>query len=114
MQIDKTRVDPDITVVSLTGRLVMGRESQRVEWMVEELLGQNEKKLILDLTKVDYIDSSGLGMIASCFGKVKQSGGGLRLVGANERVQNVFKMTGLAGVVAVHPSVADACQDFPA
>src|SRR5579862_998999 len=63
LQIDKKLIEPDITVLEFTGKISLGRESQRIETMVNELLAQKVSKLIFDLSKVDYIDSAGLGIM---------------------------------------------------
>jgi anti-sigma B factor antagonist len=112
MQIDKKRIEPDITVLEFTGKIVLGRETQRIEWMVEELLRQNERKVIFDLTNVDYIDSAGLGVITSCFGKARECGGALRLAGASDRVMQIFKMTGLDAILPLHPNATAASEGF--
>lgn len=112
MQIEQKQVPPDIDVLEISGRIVLGRESQRIEWLVEELLGKNRKKIIFDITHVEYVDSAGLGIIVGCSGKIKTGGGELRVVGANQRVQQIFKMTGLTNVLAIYPDVAGAKANF--
>src|SRR5262249_5892030 len=71
LQIDKRQIDPDITVLEFTGKISLGRESQRIETMVNELLSQKVSKLIFDLSRVDYIDSAGLGIMTYCYGAMK-------------------------------------------
>ena len=112
MEIDKKQITPEITVLEMSGRLVLGRESQRLEWQVEELIQAGQRKIIFDLTKVEYVDSAGLGIIVGSSGKIKQSGGELRVVGANTRVQQIFKMTGLTHVLALDADVEKAKASF--
>jgi anti-sigma B factor antagonist len=108
MHIEQKKIEPDVNVLELTGKITLGRESQKIEWTVDELLGKNEKKFIFDLSKIDYVDSSGLGIIVSCSGKVKKAGGSLRVVGAHNRVLQIFKMTGLDAVLICCPTMAEA------
>ncbi len=75
LQIETRRIEPDITVLTLTGKITMGRECQKVEQTVKDLLQQNFKKLIFDITAVDHIDSTGVGILAYGFGAVTRAGG---------------------------------------
>ena len=73
LEIETKKVEPDIAIVQFTGKITLGRESQRIESVVGELLQGGSRKFIFDIAKVDYIDSAGLGMITLCSGKVTQS-----------------------------------------
>jgi len=79
---------------------------------IEDLLQQNEKKVIVDLSGVDHIDSSGLQVIFDAYSQVRKSGGALRLAGANDRVARPFKLTRLDTILPFYSSVTAACQDF--
>ncbi|HSC28231.1 MAG TPA: STAS domain-containing protein [Vicinamibacterales bacterium] len=64
-EIQKSFVEPDITVMEVSGRITLGRECQRVEWAIEELIEGKQKKVVLDLSKVTYLDSAGIGISSS-------------------------------------------------
>src|SRR2546423_10957110 len=93
LQIDKKQIDPDITVLEFTGKISLGRESQRIETMVNELLAQKDSRLIFDLSRVDYIDSAGLGIMTYCYGSIKSARGTFRLAGANGRDLKLVQVT---------------------
>ncbi len=112
LQIDKKLVAPDITVLEFTGKISLGRESQRIETMVNELLAQKVSKLIFDLSKVDYIDSAGLGIMTYCYGAMKTAGGTFRLAGASGRVQKLFQFTHLDTFFPFYDDVPAACKDL--
>lgn len=112
LQIAKKTLEPDIVVLELKGRISIGRDSQELEYRVMELLGQDTKKLVFDMDGVQYIDSTGVGIIAFCCGKLKQSGGELRLGGVKGIVQEVFNITGLSKVVSLYPSATEAARSF--
>lgn len=114
LQIDTRRIEPDITVLTLTGKITMGRECQKVEQSVQELLKQNAKKLILDITAVDHIDSTGIGILAYGFGAITRSGGVLKVVGAGGKVLHVLQITRLTSVLPLCDSVDAACKSFAA
>ena len=93
LQIAQRQVEPDITVVELTGKMALGPESQQIESLVEELVRKGTHRLIVDLTGVGYIDSVSIGMFAMAASKVKESGGKLALVVAEGRVLQLFNLT---------------------
>ena len=112
LQTETRRVEPDIVVVQFAGRITLGPESQIIEPLVNDLLRQNQKKLIFDLSGVERIDSTGMLTIAHCFFMLRAAGGGLRLAGASESVARLFKMTRLDTVLPFYPTVAAACEGF--
>jgi|SRR3954469_358536 anti-sigma B factor antagonist len=110
LQIAERQVEPDITVVALTGRLALGRESQRIESLVEELVRKGTQRVVVDMTGVDYIDSAGIGMVALAAGKLREIGGKLAIVAAEGRVLQLLTMTQMNAIVAVRPTVAEALE----
>ena len=96
----------------MIGRITMGSDSQKIEWSLAELLHQNQKKVIFDLTDVTYLDSSGIGILMMCHAKLKKAGGVLRIVGVSGMVQETLELTSLNKIIPVHPTAADAAQGF--
>jgi anti-anti-sigma factor len=84
LSIEQKRIDPDIVVMELSGRITMGSDSQKIEWAVVQLLKESQKKVIFDLTDVCYVDSSGVGILMMCYAKLKKAGGALYLVGVQD------------------------------
>ncbi len=112
LTIERKRIEPDIVLLELKGKISIGWESQHVEEQVDELIRENEKKVIFDLSGADYIDSTGVGIMALCAGKLKQAGGGLRLTGAKGIVQQVFKVVRMENIVGVYATPAAAAESF--
>ena len=112
LTIQSRSVEPDIVVLEMAGKILLGNESKQLEWKVDECLRQNQKKLIFDLSGVKHIDSTGVGIIVFCYGKLKEAGGELRLAGASGTVDQVLQMTHVDNVVRVYPSVAAAVEAF--
>jgi len=102
------QIDPGTSVIAMSGRLVFGREADQLESLVHESLQQGRRKLVLDLSSLEYADSSGIGAIVSCLTEIKKSGGELRVAGVNPRIQRLFKISGVDQIVAVFPTVAAA------
>ena len=108
LQIETRRIEPDITVLELTGKISLGRESQRIETLVQDLLRQEAKKIILDISRVDHLDSTGIGILAYCYGTVNRSNGELRIAGASGKVLHLLQITRLDGVLPLSNSVEAA------
>ncbi len=105
---------PGVTVIELSGRITLGRESGQIETAVLKALEQGADKLIVDMTGVTYIDSTGIGIIAYCFGKITQKGAKGAVAGAKGLVLDVFKLTRIDSVVKFYPDVPSAAEGLAA
>jgi anti-sigma B factor antagonist len=112
LEIQTKQVPPDIVVLEVTGKITIGRDCQHLEWTVDKLVQEKQKKIIFDLTGVSHIDSTGIGIIVMSAGKVKEAGGELRLAGVNSHVEHILKMTNIDKVVAWNPTVTEAVVGF--
>ena len=112
LTIERNQIPPDITVLELTGRLVLSNNSRDVELKLAEILGEQSKKIIFDLKGVTLIDSTGVGILVVCQGKVTQAGGELRIAGASGIVDEVLKMTSVNKLVRLFPTVSEAAAGF--
>ena len=105
-------IAPDVTVLEADGRITLGRNAQELEWKIDELLKQQPLRLVLDLSKVNYLDSTGIGIIVMCNGKLKNAGGGLRLAGTRPQIERIFKLTSLDKIVQFYSNPSVAAADF--
>ena len=110
MEIKQRQTGSGNTVVELEGMLVLGRDSQRVESTVEKLVQDGNKKVIVDLTKVSYVDSSGIGILVGSFGHCKRGGGAMRLTGVRDNILKIMKITRVDQVLQVDASLEEAEQ----
>ena len=101
-----------ITVVDLSGRLTLGDASALLREPLRELLTQGQKKIVLNLGQVGYIDSSGLGELVSGFTTVKNQGGQLKLANLTQKVNDLLTITKLYTVFEVHNDEQAAVQSF--
>ena len=108
LTIERKQLDPDIAVLEMAGRICLGSASQQVEWSLADLLKQNQKKIVFDLSGVTVLDSTGVGIIVMCFGKMKKAGGDLRVAGAKGLVEEVLKMTKVDRIISLYPTAAEA------
>jgi anti-sigma B factor antagonist len=102
----------DISVVELAGRITLGRESGQIETTIVKLIDEGVKKFVIDISKVDYIDSTGIGRIAYSFGKITSAGAQARVSGAKGLVMELFHITRLDSVIKFFPNADAACQSL--
>jgi anti-sigma B factor antagonist len=105
-------IEPDIVVVEAAGRIVFGPECQQFEWLVSDLLREGKKRIIFDLSRVSHIDSTGVGIVVLCSGKVTAEGGELRVAGATGLVDRILRISKVHSIVALHPTIAAAVEGF--
>ena len=108
MAVETKHLDSGYTVVTISGRLALGGETEKLNAAMNALLQKDQKRVVLDITGLDYVDSSGVGMLVSCLSNVKKAGGEMKVVGANQRIKRIFSMTGIDGLMQMFPSVAEA------
>lgn len=104
------RFEPDITGVSCAGRFTLGTRLSETEALVNSLIEKGSRKLVVDLTHVEIVDSAGLGILMRLFGEMEQKGGQLRIAGPNQHVQRLFDITHTKGILMVDPDLVTSVQ----
>ena len=107
-----TRQVGDVTVIDVAGRITLGEGSSALREALRDLVSKNQKKILLNLGDVTYIDSSGIGELVSGFTTVTNSGGALKLLNLNKRVKDLLQITKLYTVFDVHEDEAAAIRSF--
>lgn len=112
LNIKKMQPEPDVTVLEISGRLTMGRACEEVEWQLESLLKEKKTKVVFDLSELKYLDSTGIGIVVMCSGKLKKSGGELRVAGAKGPVDATFRLTNVNQIIPLFPTCSAAVDSF--
>ena len=113
MSIDfSTRQSDDITIVDLKGRITLGEGSATVRDTVHDLLSKGQKRILLNLRDVNYIDSSGIGELVSAFTAAKKQGGELKLLNLTKKIHDLLQITKLYTVFDVKEDEALAVESF--
>jgi len=107
-----TRQIEGVTIVDLSGRITLGEASVVVRNVISDLMGKGHKKILLNLGEVDYIDSSGIGVLVSIFSTVRGQGGELKLVSLSKRIRDLLKITKLYNLFDVKDDEAAAVASF--
>ena len=107
-----TRQIGDVSVVDVAGRITLGEGSSALRDTLREMVGKGQKKILLNLGDVSYIDSSGIGELVSAFTTVTNGGGQLKLLNLTKRVKDLLQITKLYTVFDVHDSEITAIRSF--
>ena len=107
-----TRQVGDVSVVDVSGRITLGEGSSALRDLMRDMVSKNQKKILLNLGDVSYIDSSGIGELVSGFTTVTNSGGQLKLLNLTKRVKDLLQITKLYTVFDVHEDEAGAIRSF--
>lgn len=109
-----TRKVEGVNIIDLSGRITIGEGTVILRDAVRSLLQKNEKKILLNLADVSYIDSSGIGELVSSFTTFSNQGGKLKLLSLTKKVHDLLSITKLLTVFEVFDDEAKAIQSFGA
>jgi anti-sigma B factor antagonist len=102
-----TRTEGDKTVIAVGGEIDVYTAPKLREQIVQ-LVEDGQYHLVVDMEQVEFLDSTGLGVLVGGLKRVRAHDGSLRLVCTQERILKIFRITGLTKVFPVHGSVAEA------
>ncbi len=101
-----------VTIVDISGRIVLGEESGALRELVRDLLTKGHKKVLFNLGDVNYIDSSGLGCLVSALGSLRRQQGELKLLNLTNKVHDLMQITKLYTVFDIMDDEAVAVKSF--
>ena len=107
-----TRLIDGVMIVDLSGRITLGEGSSTLRETVRDLVSKGQKSILLNLSDVNYIDSSGIGELVSSFTSVSNQGGRLKLLNLQKKVHDLLQITKLYTVFEVHTDEAAAVRSF--
>jgi|ERR1051325_2832821 anti-sigma B factor antagonist len=108
----ETRMKGDVVIVDFQGRLAVGVGDEVLPSLVEQLLSEGNKKILLNLSDMDYIDSNGLGELVQSLKTSKRFGASLRLLKPQARVRKTLTLTNLLPMFNVYESESEALKAF--
>ena len=106
----KPRRLDDVVILDLSGRITMGEGTLILRDQIQKMLTAGDRKFLLNLADVNYIDSSGLGELVTSFTTVRNQSGLLKLLNLTRRVQDLLQITKLLTVFEVFNSEAEALK----
>ena len=102
----------DVTVVDVSGRITLGEGSAALREVMRDLVTKNQKKILLNLGEVNYIDSGGLGTLVALHTTAHIAGATIKLANLTKRVGDLLQVTKLLTVFEVHSSEYEALEAF--
>jgi len=108
----KSREDGDITILTVTGDLVIGEPETTFKKTVTQLLEEGRVNLLVDLSNVGFLDSSGLGALVRALTQSQKEGGQTKLLNAGPHVRKLLQMTKLDSVFELHSDLEAAVSSF--
>jgi anti-sigma B factor antagonist len=113
MKIKSREVD-GVTVLDVSGEMYGGAENMELVNMVTELAKEKKLELLVNLSKVKWISSTGLGILVSARSRFSKEGGTIKLCHANDRVLGILGVTRLDMIFDVYPTETEALASFKA
>ncbi len=111
MQIDVRKRD-DVQVIHLHGDLKIGEPVDSFHQTVEELFGNGDSRIVVDVAEVPMIDSSGIGALVRLLTIAKQRGGALKLVNPSKLAVQTLKIVGLLNLFEIYQDEGEAVSSF--
>ena len=108
----ETRNKGDVVIVDFQGRLAVGVGEEVLPRLIEQLLNEGHRKILLNLSDMEYIDSNGLGELVQSLKTSKRLGASLRLLKPQDRVRKTLRLTNLLPMFSVYDSEAEALKGF--
>jgi anti-sigma B factor antagonist len=113
MQIEERAVG-DVVILDLKGKITLGEGDELLKDKVNSLVNQGQRKIVLNLGGVPYIDSAGLGEIVRTYTTVSRQSGSLKLLNLTKRITDLLSITKLLTVFETFDSEAEAVRSFSA
>jgi len=108
----KTEMNGKIAIIEIKGSLVGDGDTDKFRSAVQDFIEQGNKCLVVNLGKVNYMNSSGIGAIISAYTSYKKVTGEVKLAGISDNVQNLLAVTKLIDIFDGHETVDEAIDSF--
>ena len=107
-----TREKDGVVIVDLQGKLMGGPDAETFKGTIHKLLGAGRKKIVVNLHDVDWINSTGMGILISGYTTARRGGGDLRLLNVSDKIQSILYVTKLNMIFKCYESEAEAVEGF--
>jgi anti-sigma B factor antagonist len=101
-----------VTVVEVSGRLTLGEGVAKVRSELQPIIAGGKRQIVLDISEVVYVDSSGIGLLVSTYATMNRLGGHLKVCGLSNRVKDLLLLTKLFTVFEVYDNADAAVASF--
>jgi anti-sigma B factor antagonist len=108
----KTTQQGGATVIHLEGNLMGGPDASTLNNKLHELVDAGRKRVVIDVARVEFMNSSGLGMLIGTVSTMKNAGGGLKIANASAKIMALIKVTKLTGILETYDTTDAAVESF--
>jgi len=108
----KEKIEGEIAILEISGKLMGGPETQQLHDHIKGLIADNMNKVIINLSKVKWMNSSGLGVLMASYTTIKNKGGGLKLANVTDKVNSLLIITQLMTIFKTYDTVDRAIASF--
>lgn len=105
-----SREQDGVTILEPKGKIMGGPDATSLREVVRDLVNEDKKKIVIDLAEVDWMNSTGLGILISCLTTLKNSGGELKLSNVTDKIKSLLTITKLVTVFDAYDSTDDAIK----
>ncbi len=105
-------LENDIIILDLSGKIMGGPDAAALNDKLHELIEAGKTRVVADLSEVNWMNSSGLGILISALTTIRNAGGDLKLASVTERVKSLLKITKLLSVFNVYENTGEAIASF--
>ena len=102
----------EVTIVDIVGRFTLDQGAEQLKDKINSLISQQRTRIVLNLGKVPYIDSGGLGQLVAAYGSVLRAGGAVKLLNVSSRNHDLLSITRLVTLFETFDSEAEALRSF--
>lgn len=108
----KEKIIKDVGVIQISGKMMGGDETKEVHDHVKSLVADKVRKVVIDLSKVKWLNSQGIGSLMACYSTLRNAGGNLKLTGATKKVNSLLVITQVITIFKHYETVDRAIAAF--
>jgi anti-sigma B factor antagonist len=108
----KEQMEKDIAILTISGNMMGGPETSELHEKIKSLMADGIKKVVVDLGKVKWMNSSGLGVLMASWGSLRKEGGNMKLANISEKINSLLMITQLMQFFETYQSVDRALASF--
>ena len=108
----KERIRDGVVILELSGKLMGGPDAATFNDTLKTLLHEGHKNILVDLSRINWVNSTGLGILISGYSTVKKGGGALKLLKVSDRIESIFMVSKLHTVFVSYSDEEEAVRSF--
>jgi len=106
------RTEGAVTLIDLNGKITIGEGDVILRESIEKVLKTGTTKILLNLSKISYMDSAGIGELVACYKRAREKGGELKLLNPSGKVEDLLQLTKLEEIFETFRDEATALKSF--